>query len=101
MHSQHGQKASSDIKKHLIDNDIAYNDLCYEADSIGPCLTALSTWFYNDEGQRIVFTEMPVLTYDEIYWESDDGSVTASKRLYAVQVSDLPADFIAKAVKVS
>ena len=101
MHSEYGQKTSSDFKKYLTDAEIAYRDLNYDNNSTSQCLEALSTWFDDGQGGKVQFTSMPVLTYDEIYWESDDKSVIASKRMYAVVSSDLPSDFTAKAIKVS
>lgn len=101
FHSQFGHRASADFKKYLTDNSIAYRDLEFPTDNISDCLAALSTWFDDGNGGKIQFTEMPVFTYDEIYWESDDKSVVASQRKYAVNSSDLPNDFLAKAVKIS
>ena len=101
MHSEYGQKASADFKKYLTDNEIAYRDLCYENGATSETLAALSTWFEDGNGGKVQFSTMPVLTYDEIYWESDDKSVVASTRKYAVTSSNLPADFVAKAVKVN
>jgi hypothetical protein len=101
MHSEYGQKVSSDFKKYLTDAEIAYRDLCFEHDATTATIEALSTWFDDGNGGKVQFTSMPIFTYDEIYWESDDKSVVASKRKYAVTSADLPADFVTKAVKVS
>jgi hypothetical protein len=101
FHSQFGHKASADFKKYLIDNSIAFRDVEFTEDAVSPCLAALSTWFEDGNGGKVQFAEMPVFTYDEIYWESDDKSVIASKRKYAVKSADLPSDFLAKAVKIS
>ena len=101
LHSQYGQKSSSDFKKHLLDNNFAHRVLDFEVENMGPCLEALNTWFRDENGNTITFTEMPILTYDEIYWVSDDKSIVASTRKYAVNPEDLPSDFATKVVKNS
>ena len=52
--------------------------------------SALSTWYNDDNGDPIIFTNSPVLTYDRVVWESD-GTDKYIKPWYAAQSSDLPS----------
>ena len=62
---------------------------------------ALSTWFDDENEEPIVFTASPVIIYDIVIWEAEDGSDAYRKTGYAIQSSDLPSNFVELAVKVS
>ena len=49
----------------------------------------------------LLFTNSPVLTYDRVVWEADDGTDKYIKPWYATQSSDLPSDFTTLAEQVS
>jgi hypothetical protein len=91
LHTKREQPESNAFEQWLNANLVAFNLLDYENPS--ECLIALSTWFYDDEGNRVIFDRAPVLTYDEVIWEAPDKSDAYIKVRYAVSPSDLPADF--------
>ena len=57
--------------------------------------------FEDDNQNQIVFGSAPVLVFDQVLWEAEDGSDAYRKRKYATQTSDLPEDFVKLAEKVS
>lgn len=99
LHAKVGQAASAQFRQWLDQNGIAYTNLDY-ADPLDD-LRALSTWYRDDNDDPIIFTNSPVLTYDRVIWEADDGSDKYTKGWYAVQSSDLPSDFTTLAEQVS
>ena len=99
LHAKVGQAASAEFRKWLDQNGIAYTNLYY-ADPIDE-LRALSTWFLDENYSPVIFTNSPVLTYDRVIWEADDGSDKYVKSWYATQSSDLPSDFTTLAEQVS
>jgi len=99
LHAKVGQAASAQFRQWLDQNGIAYTNLDY-ADPLDD-LRALSTWYDDDNGDPVIFTNSPVLTYDRVIWESDDGTDKYTKPWYAVQSSDLPSDFTTLAEQVS
>ena len=101
MHGKKNQTLTVNVKKFLFDNNIAFNDLVYTDDNKAETIAALSTWFEDTAGNKIIFSDLPILTYDEIYWESEDKALKYAVRKYALQVSDLPSDFTTLAVKNS
>ncbi len=99
LHAKVGQAASAEFRQWLDQNGIAYINLDYK-DPMDD-LRAISTWFHEDDGSPVIFTNSPVLTYDRVIWEADDGSDKYSKEEYATQSSDLPSDFVTLAEQVS
>jgi len=99
LHAKIGQAASAQFRQWLDQNGIAYVNLDY-ADPLDD-LRAISTWFLDDNDDPIIFTNSPVLTYDRVVWEADDGSDKYVKSWYATQSSDLPSDFATLAEQVS
>mgnify|MGYP007077402080 FL=1 len=99
LHAKVGQAASAQFRQWLDQNGIAYTNLDY-ADPLED-LRALSTWYVDDNQHPIIFTNSPVLTYDRVVWEADDGTDKYVKPWYAVQSSDLPSDFTTLAEQVS
>ena len=101
LHSQYGQKFSADLRKYLNDNDIAYVDLVYNANDVNSntTLTALSTWFRDDANTAIIFSSFPVLTYDTVYWESEDKTMKSAVRNYFVSSNNAPSDFVSLTLK--
>jgi len=99
LHAKVGQAASAEFRQWLDQNSVAYTNLDY-SDPIDD-LRAVSTWFHDDDGNPVIFTNSPVLTYDRVVWEADDGSDKYVKSWYAVQSSDLPSNFTTLAEQVS
>lgn len=99
LHAKIGQAASAQFRQWLDQNGIAYTNLDY-TDPLDD-LRAISTWYRDDNDDPIIFTNSPVLTYDRVVWEADDGSDKYIKSWYAVQSSDLPSDFTTLAEQVS
>lgn len=99
LHAKRGQAASANFRQWLDSNGIAFANLDYDDPSDD--LAAISTWFDDPDGQRVIFTEAPVLTYDQVVWESDDGTDAYRKTKYAVTTADLPDDFAQLALQVS
>ena len=98
---QRGHAASNDMLSWLTSNNIDVNVLTYSPEAINDALHPLSTWFEDDQQNKIIFETAPVLTFDEVLWESEDGSDAYRKRKYATQISDLPENFLTLAEKVS
>jgi len=99
LHGKVGQLATSQMRAWLDTRAIQFTDLQYEDDTEN--LAAVSTWFRDENEDPIVFAESPLIIYDIVVWEADDGSDAYRKTGYAVQTSDLPSDFIELAIKVS
>lgn len=99
LHGKIGQLATSQLRAWLDTRAILFKDLQYGDDADN--LAALSTWFYGDDEEPIVFSASPVITYDIVIWETEDGSDSYRKTGYAVQSSDLPSNFVELAAKVS
>ena len=99
LHAKIGQAASAQFRQWLDQNGIAYINLDY-ADPLDD-LRALSTWYRDDNDDPIIFTNSPVLTYDRVVWEADDGSDKYVKPWYATESGDLPSDFTTLAEQVS
>lgn len=99
LYAKPGQAASATVRQWLDTEGIAYTNLDY-ADPT-ETLAALSTWFQDDEGNAITFTDTPVLIYDQVLWESSDGTDAYRKRHYVTDTSDLPSDFTTLAEQVS
>lgn len=91
LHTKIDQPESLAFEHWLNENMVAFQLLAY--DNPGECLKALSTWFYDAEGRRVIFDQAPVLTYDEVIWEAPDKSDAYIKVRYAITPNDLPADF--------
>jgi len=98
---QRGHAASNDMIGWLTSNNIAVSVLSYSPEDIDDALYPLSTWFEDDNQNKIVFGSAPVLVFDQVLWEAEDGSDAYRKRKYATQTSDLPEDFVKLAEKVS
>lgn len=99
LYGKVGQLATSQMRAWLDTRAIQFTDLQYEDPT--ECLAALSTWFGGEDEETVTFSETPLIIYDIVIWEADDGSDAYRKQNYAVQTSDLPNDFIELAVKVS
>tara|TARA_A200000159_G_scaffold40504_1_gene37114 strand:- start:6158 stop:6490 length:333 start_codon:yes stop_codon:yes gene_type:complete len=98
---ERGQAASNNMITWLTNNNIATTILTYSSEDVRDALHPLSTWFEDDQQNKIIFETAPVLTFDEVVWESEDGSDAYRKRKYATQTSDLPENFLTLAEKVS
>ena len=99
LYAKPGQAACATIRQWLDSNGIAYTNLDYQDPT--DTLAALSTWFQDEEGNDIIFTDTPVLVYDKLLWEADDKSDRYAHRYYVTDVNDLPDDFVTLALKVS
>lgn len=99
LYAKPGQAACATIRQWLDSKEVAYTNLDYQDPT--ETLAALSTWFENEEGNNIIFADTPVLIYDRVMWEADDGSDRYAHRQYATDVKDLPDDFVTLALKVS
>jgi len=98
---ERGQAASNNMITWLTSKDIAITILTYSSEDINDALHPLSTWFEDDQGNKIIFETAPVLIFDQVLWEAEDGSDAYRKRKYVTQTSDLPEDFLTLAEKVS
>lgn len=99
LYARRAQAASATIRQWLDAAGIAYINLDYEDPT--ETLSALSTWFLDEDENPIVFDDCPVLVYEEVIWESDDGTDAYRKRRYVTDVADLPDDFLTLAEQVS
>lgn len=84
--------ASRDFRLWLDQNNVDYRTLDYDDPS--ESLAALSTWGFGDADETTEFTDTPVLIFDKVLWENDDGTDSYTKKLYARSSSDLPSDFL-------
>jgi len=55
----------------------------------------------DDSENKIIFDAAPVLVFDQVLWEAEDGSDAYRKRMYVTDVDDLPEDFLTFVEKVS
>jgi len=99
LYAKPGQAACATIRQWLDANGITYVNLDYPDPA--ETLAALSTWFEDGEGNKIIFDDTPVIIYDRLMWESDDGTDRYAHRQYATSVADLPDDFTTLAEQVS
>jgi hypothetical protein len=75
--------------------------LTYTSEDIADALYPLSTWFEDDSGNKVIFHAAPVLIFDQVLWEAEDGSDAYRKRMSVTNVDDLPEDFLTFVEKVS
>jgi len=95
---------SAKFRSYLDSNLINYVNLNYsDEEGKSATLAALSTWFDNPDNiaEKIKFTQLPILIFEAVYWESDDGKEKHQKRTFAVKADDLPSDFLDKALKLT
>ncbi len=91
---------STEVRMHLDASFIKYINLQYVGeDYIRNALEPLSTWFRRNN-EPIIFTELPIIIFDKVYWISDDGEEVFKKRDFAFGIDDLPVDFISKSDKL-
>lgn len=98
LYGRFGQAETREMRIWLDAHGILYRDMQYEDDTEN--LAALSTWFHDENDEQITFPQSPVVIWDSIIWEADDGSDSYEKRMYATQTSEFPSDFLELAVKV-
>lgn len=99
LYAKPAQATSAAIRRWLDAEGIAYTNLDFPDPT--ETLAALSTWFHDEDDNPIVFTDTPVLIYDQVLWESEDKSDSYRKRKYVTNTSDLPSDFATLAEQVS
>ena len=80
-------------------NNIAHTRLTYNSEQKPNVLLALSTWFDDDAGGKVQFSDFPIIIYEEVLWESADKNDIYEKRRYSFTADTLPADFIIYADK--
>lgn len=97
---------SASLRAYLDTNQINYTNLNYNDDEGKTAtLSALSTWF-DDTSQpdnpnaKIIFSTLPVLIFEKLFWVSEDGQEKLQKRHYATSTNTIPSDFLEKAVKL-
>lgn len=93
---------STELKSYLDSNKIKYTYLHYDLEHKNASLDALSTWFPDPEtkGTTIKFTKLPILIFEEIFWESPDKSEVYQKRRFARTMQEIPSDFLTISVKI-
>ena len=102
LYCERKQKASSAWRLWLDTREIAYSLLDYEpGEAAELAVEPLKTWTFKNNDTSVDFEELPILTYEDIVWESPDGQDKYSKLFYAITTDDLPSDFIDKVAKVS
>lgn len=94
LHAQVGHGPSDDFRQWLEDNNVSFTYLGYEDPKDD--LHAISTWF---EGEPD-FTSSPVLTFDQLMWEAEDGTDRYVRNKFAKSYSELPSDFLDLAQRV-
>ena len=98
---ERGQAASTEMLSWLTSRNINTVILTYTPEDIADALYPLSTWFVDDSENKIIFDAAPVLVFDQVLWEAEDGSDAYRKRMYVTDVDDLPEDFLTFVEKVS
>jgi hypothetical protein len=95
-------EVSVDFKVYLDSNNIKYTNLFYDLEHKNDSLDALSTWFLDpaNEGSNIKFTKLPILIFEEIFWESPDKLEVYQKRWFARTMQEIPSDFSTISVKI-
>ena len=93
---------STEFQLYLDSNKIKYTQLFYDLEHKNDSLDALSTWFLDPEteGTTIKFTKLPILIFEEIFWESPDKSEVYQKRWFAKTMEEIPSDFSTIGVKI-
>lgn len=89
---------SSRVRAFLNKNGVKFADLQYspELEVVEACLAPLNTWF-----DGVVFEDLPILVFDAVFWEAEDGPESYRVRQYAIAVSELPDNFLELVEKTS
>lgn len=107
MHGKLRHIPSIEFRANLLSHKVDFADLVFEDPT--DCLVSLSTWFLTPEckadpslpPEKVQFSELPILTYDTVYWESDNKEHKYSVRNYALKPEDLPSDFFDLVIKIT
>lgn len=96
--------SSVEFEKFLNDNNIEFVKLHYATEHAEGKITtieALNTWFEDpsNPGSKIIFSDLPILIFEKLYWEAEDKSERLEKRDYIISLANIASDFIAKANK--
>ena len=102
LYCERKQKASSAWRLWLDTREVAYSLLDYDPGEASElAIEPLKTWTFKNNDATVDFEGLPILTYEDIVWESPDGKDRYGKLYYAVTTDDLPSDFADKVAKVS
>ena len=102
LYCERKQKASLDWRLWLDTRETAYSIIDYEpGEAAELAVEPLKTWTFKNNDAQVDFEGLPILTYEDIVWESPDGEDRYGKLFYAITTDDLPSDFVDKVAKVS
>ena len=96
LYAERGASNSMAFKSWLEDNNVPFAALEYNSDVVEAALEPLRTWVFDNHKESVNFSEMPILIYKELLWESPDKVDRFDKIYYALSTDDLPSDFISK-----
>lgn len=99
LYSRPSSLACNSIRKYLTDNNIEFTELLYQPDYVEAAIAPINTWFYDEHKAPVIFTNLPILTYEAVYWVSEDLTLRYDIRGFVTEISNLPADFAEKVVK--
>lgn len=91
-------EASRQFRIFLDTNNVQYTNMQYrDGPEAASNLVALNSWFSG----RAPFTDMPVLVFEKVLWESPEDGEVFQKRECAGSPDELPADWLIKVDKLT
>ena len=101
LYTEAGQADSVSFRKKLDDMNASYAILDYKPDAVADALAPLNTWNFDDVEGKASFSDMPLVVFHEVLWESPDGEHKYFRTCLSTSVEKLPSDFKDKVIKAS
>ena len=102
LYTEAGQADSVSFRKKLDDMNASYAILDYKPDAVADALAPLNTWNFDDVEGKASFSDMPLVVFHDVLWESPDGEHKFAGSQKGIHLLEkLPSDFKDKVIKAS
>jgi hypothetical protein len=99
LYTQSGQSESVEFRKWLDSINASYAILDYSPDAVEEAISPLNTWNFADIDGPASFSDMPLLVFHDVLWESPAGDDRYFHVKHAVSIKTTPNDFEKKVLK--
>jgi hypothetical protein len=99
LYTQSGQPESVEFRKWLDSINASYAILDYSPDAVEEAIRPLNTWNFADIDGPASFSDMPLLVFHDVLWESPAGDDRYFHVKHAVSIEATPDDFEKKVLK--
>jgi len=99
LYTQSGQSESVEFRKWLDSINASYAILDYSPDAVEEAISPLNTWNFADIDGPASFSDMPLLVFHDVLWESPAGDDRYFHVKHAVSIEATPDDFEKKVLK--